>query len=134
MLKRIGKPITIYNKTAKTTPSNIETPLNIGSGIAFCHATRSKKLVNFLSDLNVSASYQKVIGIKKNIAQSVLKRRAENDNVFIPLNISVDRPITFAIDNIDLKIHLMENISCMEQLLWFIRKNLKMSKYNINIF
>ena len=58
-----------------------------------------------MSDLNVSASYQKVIGIKKNITQSVLKRRAENDNVFIPLNISVDRPITFAIDNIiDLKI------------------------------
>ena len=47
---------------------------------------------------------KKVIGIKKNIAQSALKRRAENDNVFIPLNISVDRPITFAIDNIDLKI------------------------------
>ena len=57
-----------------------------------------------MSDFNVSASYQKVIGIKKNIAQSVLKRRAENDNVFIPLNISVDRSITFAIDNIDLKI------------------------------
>ena len=57
-----------------------------------------------MSDLNVSASYQKVIRIKKNIAQSVLKQIAENDNVFIPLNISVDRPITFAIDNIDLKI------------------------------
>ena len=57
-----------------------------------------------MSVLNVSPSYQKVIGIKKNIAQSVLKRRAENDNVFIPLNISVDRSITFAIDNIDLKI------------------------------
>ena len=57
-----------------------------------------------MSVLNVSGSYQKVIGIKKNIAQSVLKRRTENDNVFIPLNISVDRPITFAIDNIDLKI------------------------------
>ena len=42
------------------------------------------------------------------IAQSVLKLRAENDNVFIPLNISVDRPITFTIDNIDFKIHLMK--------------------------
>ena len=78
--------------------------MNAGSGIAFYHATSTKKLVNFLSDLNVSASYQKVIGIKKNIAQSILKRRADNGNIFIPLNISVDRPITFAIDNIDLKI------------------------------
>ena len=57
-----------------------------------------------MSVLNVSGSYQKVIGIKKNIAQSVLKRRTENDNVFIPLNISVDRPITFAIGSIYLKI------------------------------
>ena len=57
-----------------------------------------------MSEFNVSASYQKVIGIKKNIAQSVLKGSAENDNVFIPVNISVDRPITFAIDNIDLKV------------------------------
>ena len=40
---------------------------------------------------------------KKNIAQSVLKRRAENDNVFIPLIISAERPIAFAIDNTDLK-------------------------------
>ena len=91
-------------QNTKTIAPKIETPLNIGSGIAFYHATRSKKLVNFLSDLNVSASYQKVIGIKKNIAQSVLKRRTENDNVFIPLIISVERPITFAIDNTDLKI------------------------------
>ena len=57
-----------------------------------------------MSDLKVSASYQKVIRIKKNITPSALKRRAENDNVFIPLIISVDRSITFAIDNIDLKI------------------------------
>ena len=58
-----------------------------------------------MSDLNVSASYQKVIGIKKKYCTTLLKQRAENDNVFIPLNISVDRPITFAIDNIiDLKI------------------------------
>ena len=75
--------------------------MNIGSGIAFYY---KQKISKFLSVLNVSASYQKVVGIKKNIAQSVLKRRAENDNVFIPLNISVDRSITFAIDNIDLKI------------------------------
>ena len=91
-------------QNSKTIASKIETPLNIGFGIAFYHATRGKKLANFLSDLNVSANYQKVIGIKKKyVAQSVLKWRAENDNVFIPLNISVDRQIIDNIDNIDLK-------------------------------
>ena len=54
-------------QNSKTIASKIETPLNIGFGIAFYHATRGKKQANFLSDLNVSASYQKVIGIKKNI-------------------------------------------------------------------
>ena len=54
-------------QNSKTIASKIEAPLNIGFGIAFYHATRGKKLANFLPDLNVSASYQKVIGIKKNI-------------------------------------------------------------------
>ncbi|XP_066919527.1 uncharacterized protein [Clytia hemisphaerica] len=88
----------------QTLSSMIETPLNVGSGIAFYHATRSKKLVDFLSDLNMSASYKKVLDIKEHIAQSVLKRYFVNDGVFIPLNIMEDLPCWFAIDNSDLKI------------------------------
>ena len=52
-------------QNSKTIASKIETPLDIGFGIALYHATRRRKLVNFLSDLSVSASYQKVIRIKK---------------------------------------------------------------------
>lgn len=44
---------------SQTLSSVIEIPLNVGSGIAFYHATRSKKLVNFLSDLNVSSTSKK---------------------------------------------------------------------------
>ena len=72
--------------------STIETPLNVGTGIAFYHSTRSKKLVNFLSDLNVSANYKKVIDMKSDIAQSVLQRCIKLDGIFIPRNIVEDLP------------------------------------------
>ena len=55
--------------------SKIETPLNIGIGLCAFHTTRSKKLINFLSDLNVSANYNKIISIKKNIFDAVLEKK-----------------------------------------------------------
>ena len=48
--------------------SKIETPLNIGIGLyAF--------VINFLSDLNVNANYNKMISIKKNIFDAVLEKK-----------------------------------------------------------
>ena len=62
-----------------------------------------KKLVNFLSDLNLGATYQKVINIKKDIVQAVLERKKANNGVFIPSTLKEGQPIYFAIDNVDLK-------------------------------
>ena len=56
----------------------LETPLNVGVGLYIYHATRSKKLVNFLSDLNTSTNYKKVINIKTDVAQAVLKQKEED--------------------------------------------------------
>ena len=86
----------LYNK--------IETPLNIGLGLYMYHVSRSKKLVNFLSDLNLGVNYQKVIDIKKDIVQAVLERRKANNGVFIPSTLKEGQPIYFAIDNVGLKI------------------------------
>ena len=58
-----------------TMTSKIETPLNIGIGLYAFHTTRSKKLINFLSDLNVSANYNKVNSIKKDIFDAVLEKK-----------------------------------------------------------
>ena len=68
------------------------------------HATRSKKLVNFLSDLNISINYRKVIIIKKDVAQPVLKQKEEYNGVFIPSNLKRDETVFFAIDNFALAI------------------------------
>ena len=86
----------LYNK--------IETSLNIGLGLYMYNVSRSKKLVNFLSDLKLGANYQKVIDIKKDIVQAVLERKKANNGVFIPSTLKEVQPIYFAIDNIDLKI------------------------------
>ena len=86
----------LYNK--------IETPSNIGLGLYMYHVSRSKKLVNFFSDLNLGTNYQKVIGIKKDIVQVVIERKKANNGVFIPSTLKEGQPIYFAIDNVDLKI------------------------------
>ena len=84
----------------------LETPLNIGVGLYIYHATCSKNLVNFLSDLNISTNYKIVINIKKDVAQAVLKQKEEEDNgVFIPSNLKRDETVFFAIDNFDLESH-----------------------------
>ena len=90
-------------QNSKTIASKIETPLDIGFGTAFYHARR-RKLVNFFFRSQRKCKLSKSYQDQKNIAKLGLEWRAENDNVFIPLNISVDRPITFAIGSIYLKI------------------------------
>ena len=43
--------------------SALETPLIVAVGLYIYHATRSKKLVNFLLDLDISTNYKKVINM-----------------------------------------------------------------------
>ena len=83
--------------------SKVETLLNIGLGLYTYYVSRSKKLVNFISDLNLGADYQKIVNIKKGIVQAVLEKKKENNGVFIPSTLK-DQPIYFAIENVDLKI------------------------------
>ena len=64
--------------------------------------SHSKKLINFLSDLNVGANYHKITNIKKSIVDAVLAKRTENNGVFIPSAISEENPVFFATDNVDL--------------------------------
>ena len=100
----------LSNENSKTY-NTIETPLNVGLGLYVYHSTRSKKLVKFLSDLNLSITYDKVIEIKKGIVTSIMKRRAENDGVFVPSSLSQNIPVFFAIDNTDLKIDTVDGKS-----------------------
>ena len=83
--------------------SRLETPLNIGLGLYFYHVSQSKKLINILADLNLGVNYQKIVNVKKGIVQAILQKKEEN-GVFVPCTLDKDRPIFFAIANVDVKI------------------------------
>ena len=92
------------NNENASTYNKIETPLNVGIGLYVHHQTRSKKLVNFLSDLNIGINYYKVLDIKKDIAIAILDKQEANGGVFVPSSLSNNKPLFFAIDNTDLSI------------------------------
>ena len=81
------------------TYQRIETPLSVGVGLYLYHATRSKKLIKFFSALNIGINYDKVIGIKQDISNSIIEKCKENNGVFLPSTLSKNRPVFFAIDN-----------------------------------
>ena len=64
--------------------SKIDTPLNVGEGLYLHQITRSRKLIDMFSGLNLSISYEKVIDIKKDVANAILEKRDENNGLFIP--------------------------------------------------
>ena len=68
------------------------------------HATHSKKLINFLSDFNFSANYERLV-IKKDIVQAVKKQKKNTNGVFIPSTLERNKSIYFAIDNVDLAVN-----------------------------
>ena len=78
--------------------------VQICSGLFLYHNTCSKKLVDFISDLNIGGNYDKVISIKKDIAWSIQEQRDKNNGVFIPTGFVPGKIIFFAIDNGDVEI------------------------------
>ena len=80
------------NNKGASTYNPIETLLNVGIGLHVYHSTRSRKLVKFLSGLNISRSYDKVIDIKKDIAATIIEKSKEHDGVFVPSSLVKNEP------------------------------------------
>lgn len=81
----------------------IETPFTVGLGLHVHKTTRSKALVNMLSEFNLSISYEKVMKLENLIAASVVVDMEKNNGVHIPPNISQNKKMHFAIDNLDFR-------------------------------
>ena len=77
------------------TYQRIGTPLSVGVGLYLYHATKSKRLIKFFSDLNIGVNYDKVIGIKQDISNSIIDKCKENNGVFLPSTLSKNRPVFF---------------------------------------
>ena len=78
-----------------------ETPLTVGLSLMVHNQTRSKKLVDFFSRLNLGISYESTIRVEKRIATGVSERIEQCGGFVLPHFIKKDKQPFFAIDNID---------------------------------
>ena len=83
--------------------SRIETPLNVGIGLYLPQTTRSKKLIDMFDSLNLCINYDKVLDVKKDVANAILEKSGESNGVFIPSCLIENSRSIFAIDNTDTK-------------------------------
>ena len=84
----------------KCIASLTETPLNFDLGLYIYHT----KLINLLSDLNVSANYRRVTSIKKDKMQVVQDEKIKDTSIFIHSTVERNKPVFFDVNNIDLTI------------------------------
>ena len=84
--------------------SQIETPLSIGTGLFVHKNTRSAKMLDFLYDINLSISSDKMYCINQDIANAIRKKAEACDGLYIPSSIDAKDMMHFAVDNTDLQI------------------------------
>ena len=80
-----------------------ETPLTVGLGLHLYKSTRSKVLIEHMSNLGLCISYDKVLKIENAIANAVSAKMETSNGVYIPPNVVPGVPVHFAIDNCDFK-------------------------------
>lgn len=92
-----------YNPLVKDTRyrKRNETPLAVGLSLMVHSQTRSKKLVDCLSKLNLCIGYESTISLEKRIETGVAERMEQSGGFFLPHFIKRDKQPFFAIDNID---------------------------------
>lgn len=88
----------------RSSYSTKETPLSVGLGLFLHQKTRSKDIIEMLSSLNLSCSYEKVLTIKESIAEEIIEQMNNNNGIYIPNTISPNKPLYFAIDNTDVQV------------------------------
>lgn len=101
IIKSTKSPRQVANKLSKEFRETIETPFSVGLALHLHKETRSKKLIDCLSDLGLSISYDKVMKIENDVANEVSSIAANNNGVYLPPNLKIGNPLHFAIDNVD---------------------------------
>ena len=61
--------------------------------------------MKFLSDLNISANYQRMVDMKKEAKQTIRKQMKNENSSFVPSKLESNKPIYFAICNASLVVY-----------------------------
>ena len=95
----------VTHNTKRNFHQTVETPFIVGLGLHIHKTTRSKILIDILSDFNLSISHDKVVLkiIKTMLSNAVVKEIENNGGVYVPPNISQGTRLHFAIDNVDFR-------------------------------
>jgi len=83
----------------------------VGIGLKVYQETRSKKLVDMFANIHLSIPYRKVIEIKQALVENVKEATRDKGGIYVPSSISPDKPLFFAIDNIDLTIDIPDGVT-----------------------
>ena len=97
------KPLNESNSTIFKSRLHSETPFAVGLGLHVHKETRSKKIIDCLSELNLSVNYDKILKIETEIANAVTKTIQQNNGVYVPPTIKKGMRVHFAIDNTDFR-------------------------------
>ena len=74
-----------YSKTSSPWfYQNKQTPFNVGLGRYIHQKTRSKELIDSLSQLNLCINYPKMLRIETSIGNAVCDRIVENNGIYVP--------------------------------------------------
>ena len=74
---------------------------SVGLGLMIYKHTRSKHIINLLSDMNLTINYDKTLRIETNIAEAIVKKTEDSDGVYVPPSVQKECPIYFAVNNCD---------------------------------
>lgn len=88
---------------SKTFRSRIhaETPLSVGLGLHIHKETRSKKVIDCLSVLNLTISYDRIMKIETEMANATTNMMSQKNGVYVPPSLTKGHRLHFAIDNTD---------------------------------
>ena len=106
--------------------TRIETPLSVGLSLTVHKKTRSKSLVDVLSQLQIGSTYDKVINIERRIACGVADRMKTTGGFCLPPFIVKGKSVYFAADNID----FLENTADGQNTLHGTMLVVNQNKYN----
>ena len=63
---------------------------SVGLSLMIYKHSRSKHIINLLSDMNLTINYNKTLKIGTNIAEAIVKRMEDSDGVYVSPSIQND--------------------------------------------
>ena len=82
----------------RTFLDGVETSFSGALALHVHKETRNRKIMDCLSELNLTIEYKKILKIETDITNAVYGKREGNNGIYVPPNIVHQIPVFFAVD------------------------------------